>query len=465
MKIDHYIQGDFVSSTSTFTKLNPFTNEILATVSNANAMDVVKAVQAAQKAFSDWKTTSLADRLLWLQKIKNAYINLKQTIIDSESLDQGLSASFTEKANYLPGLKFMDRFADEFYAKMDSVESQTQHTAVGTVAVILSWNLSNRLFIERALAAALAGNTVIVKCSSVAPCTALIWSQLLMQIQFPVGVIQFIHGQDQSFKDLLITHPSIKAVSVTASLKNGSDILKKSSALSHSQFKKIQISTGGKNPAIVLSEPTSDLAREVFDSFLYGQGQLAWNSSRLFILEKHAAQWSELLMNYLDDMVILEDIQQTSAWSPIIKQTSKDHFNDIQQLAKADQAKLIFSKKHQTVSNNFLIPTFTKDMSNCSTLQQDQVLAPLFIISEVKYPFDIPKYSNVSYYGMAASLWSDPQKASKVVEGLDVGHVSLNRWWIHSDGSVKAVKQSAFGQHDYRIFGDFFSNAKTLSIL
>lgn len=463
MKIDQYIQGDFVSSSSTFTKLNPFTNEVLATVSNASPMDLVKALQAAQKAGADWKATSLTDRLHWLQKIKSAYINHKESIVNSESLDQGLSAIFTEKSNYRVGFKIIDRYIEELSHHIESAPLNIQYSAVGVVGVLLSWNLANRLFIERALAAVLAGNTVIVKCSSMAPSTAVIWTKILSEIQFPAGVIQFVHGQDQSFKDLLITHPSIKALSVTSSLKNGSDILKKVSTVSHNQFKKIQISTGGKNPAIVLSEPTAELASEVFDSFMFGQGQLAWNSSRLFILEKHAVMWNDLLQNYLDQLSPLMDIQQNSAWSPVLKQTSKDHFHQIKQLAKADQAKLIFSKKNQTLPVNFLTPTFTKDMSNCSTLQQDQVLAPLFIISEVKYPFDIPKYSNVSYYGMAASLWSDPQKANKVIEGLDVGQVSLNRWFIDSEVQLKAVKQSSFGQQDYRIFGDFFSNAKTLS--
>jgi acyl-CoA reductase-like NAD-dependent aldehyde dehydrogenase len=464
MKIDQYIQGDFVSSTSTFTKLNPFTNEVLATVSNASATDLVKALQSSQKASVDWKMTSLVDRLHWLQKIKSAYINHKESIINSESLDQGLPIAFTEKSNYKVGFKIIDHLIDELSHHIESAPSNIQFSAVGVVGVILSWNLANRLFIERALAAVLAGNTVIVKCSSIAPSTAVIWAQILTEIQFPAGVIQFVHGHDQGFKDLLITHPSIKALSVTSTLKNGSGILKKVATVSHNQFKKVQISTGGKNPAIVLSEPTAELASEVFDSFMFGQGQLAWNSSRLFILEKHAVLWGDLLLNYLDQLSPLENIQQNSAWSPIMKQASKDHFNEIQQLAKADQAKLIISKNKLSVGVNYLIPTFTKDMSNCSTLQQDQVLAPLFIISEVKYPFDIPKYSNVSYYGMGASLWSDPQKALKVIEGLDVGQVSLNRWFIDSDLPMKAVKQSAFGQHDYRIFGDFFSNAKTLSI-
>ena len=90
-------------------------------------------------------------------------------------------------------------------------------------------------------------------------------------------------------------------------------------------------------------------------------------------------------------------------------------------------------------------------------------MAPLYIMSEVKYAFDIPKYSNVSYYGHGASVWSEFSKAEKIISNLDVGQVSLNQWLIYSKIQNSAVKQSAFGQQDYHIFGDFFSNAKSLS--
>jgi len=159
----------------------------------------------------------------------------------------------------------------------------------------------------------------------------------------------------------------------------------------------------------------------------------------------------------------LENIQGNSLWSPILKKSSIDIFNEIKNIAKADQAKLIFSNHIEKISDNYLRPTFTKDMSKCSTLQQDQVPAPLFIISEIKYSFDIPKYSNVSYYGFGASLWSEGDKAQKIIDHLEVGHISQNRWFIYSSNPIKGVKQSAFGLQDYRIFGDFFSNAKFLS--
>ena len=107
--------------------------------------------------------------------------------------------------------------------------------------------------------------------------------------------------------------------------------------------------------------------------------------------------------------------------------------------------------------------TFTQDMSNCSTLQQDQVMAPLFILSAVKYPFDVAKYSNVSYFGFAAHLYGDTDKLLKVADSLDVGLICQNKWSAQVSGIPKAIKQSGFGLQDRRTFGDFFSNVKKLT--
>ena len=463
MKIDHFMNGESVSSNQTFEKLNPYTSELLYSVSNATSIDLVKAIQFGQKSFMDWKSTKLSDRLTYLTQIKSKYLELKNEIIKAESMDQGLSAAFTETANYNIGLSIIDRFIMELNFQINTPAKNILYSSVGLTVVILSWNLSNRLFIERALAAAMAGNAVIVKCSSQAASIALCWSEILQKIGFPNGVIQFIHGRDQGFKDLLVTHPSIKAISMTGNLKNCSEVLKKTALLSHSQFKKIQLSTGGKNPAISLYDPTEEHAAEVLNSFIIGQGQLAWNSSRLFILEKKSAEWNQLIADYLQKIKPQEGIDDNSVWSPVIKQSSVVVFNELQALAKSDQAKLIQSKFIKQIPEMYLYPTFTKDMSNCSTLQQDQVLAPLYILSEVKYPFDIPKYSNVSYYGFGASIWGQTDKVSKLTDNLDVGHISLNDWFVHSSAAIKAVKQSAYGIQDYRIFGDFFSNVKFLS--
>jgi acyl-CoA reductase-like NAD-dependent aldehyde dehydrogenase len=78
----------------------------------------------------------------------------------------------------------------------------------------------------------------------------------------------------------------------------------------------------------------------------------------------------------------------------------------------------------------------------------------------VKYPFDVAKYSNVSYFGFAAHLWGEPEKLKKVGDGLEVGAIFMNQFSANSTRLWSAAKQSGYGLQDDRALGSFFSNTK-----
>lgn len=450
-------------------KFNPFTGKLLYEVPVAGAVDLVRVIQAAQMAFQEWRNTNLDERIVFLKKIRNEYLSIKKELIESESLDQGLPYSFTEKANYDMGLQKIDQFVTELEAQKSSTQS-IQYFPHGVTAVILSWNLSNRLFVEKVLGAVLAGNSVIVKCSSQASSTGLQWQLILKKISEHSDLIQFVQGEDQSFKDLLVTHPGIKAVNFTGTLANASAVLKKIVAVSHLQFKKIQINSGTKNSTVALKEPNDELGKSILESFLMGSGQLAWNSARFFTLEKYEKMWLEYIQQELSKLRPLESPEENHAWTPMIKKHSIENYQSLHQQALQDHAKLMAASLTHSSNDslidkkNFVAPLFTQDMSKCSTLQQDEIQTPIFIFSSAKYPFDIAKMNNVSYYGHSACIWGDNLDGhSKLVQNMEVGQICFNQWGVYLAQSFPAVKQSAFGLLDQRIFGAFNSNVKILS--
>jgi acyl-CoA reductase-like NAD-dependent aldehyde dehydrogenase len=453
--------ASLMNTPSQMTKLNPFTQDGLYTHSKNTIIDLVKTIQSANKAFADWKNSSLDDRLQVLENITAQYTLKKDEIILSEALDQGLSLDFTTRANYEIGLQLLNNFKHEITQQRDHADPKKIFFANGVVAVILSWNLSNRLFIQKAISALMAGNTVIVKVSSQAISTAVKWKEVLQLAGVAEGLVQFMVSDAADFKKLLISHPGIKAITVAGSLATSAAILKTQSETAEQQFKKVQLNSGTKNTCAVLDAPTEDLVNEVLETFLIGQGQLAWNSSRLFILEKFQKEWIQALQNKLNTLKPATSVEDSSLWSPIVKTANIEKYAYFQKQAVDDQAKLIHTVAD--ARSGFAAPFFTYDMSNCSELQQDQLSLPIFVLSAVKYGFDIPKYSNVSYYGHSANIFSQSAPSEKIVNQLDVGLVSLNKWSIYQMISFKAVKQSAFGVQDSQIFGEFNSNVKILT--
>lgn len=418
-------------------------------------IDIVKMIQAANKSFLEWKKSTVEERLQFLQKITEQYLLKKDEIILSESLDQGLSLDFTRRANFEMGLKILEDLKRQLQQSQDN-QPVEHYFPNGVVSVILSWNLSNRLLIEKALPALLAGNTVIIKVSSAAISTAQVWKQVFSVL--PEHVVQFVITDDSECKKLLVTHPGIKAVTMMGTLENCAQVLKNQSVMADKQFKKVQLACGSKNSCVVLEEPNTVLVHQVLESFLMGQGQLVWNSSRLFILEKHQAAWIEAISETFKKLQPAESVDDPSLWRPVVKKYSGLSYSELKTIAQNDQAKLITAPEHK----NLLSPFFTYDMSNCSELQQDELKLPIFVLSAVKYGFDVPKYSNVSYYGHSANIFSQGN-LDKIINQLDVGYISVNQWSIYREPYIKAVKQSAHGIQDHQIFGGFHSNVKIIS--
>ena len=464
MRINSYISGKYsTKSNQAISKKNPFTSEELHQFYSADLLEAVTAIQQSQKFFLEYKQSTISDRLQILKRIKAYIVQHQIRFAKLEAQDQGLPLSFVLQTSIRAILDSLDHVMAELSSSVK--DDHQKYSAVGVISLICSWNLSFRIISERLFPAIAAGNTVVIKVSSMSPITAVILAEMIEMCPLPSGLVQVIVSVDPEVKKILVTHPGVKAISFVGQLAQAHEVLKLVASVGAQQFKKLQIAAGTKNTAAALGEPDTLNFQNIMDSFLIGQGQLAWNSSRLFVIEKNELGWLEKIKDYLAKLKPSEAIEDHSPWTPVLKPESFKTFDEISALAVSDQARLLRSNftLNEDQKKNFLPITFTQDMSNCSTLQQDQVMAPLFILSTVKYAFDIQKYSNVSYFGFAAHLWGDDEKLAKIADSLEVGVICKNKWSAQIFGPVKSVKQSGFGLQDYRVFGDFFSNIKIVT--
>lgn len=463
MQIASFIDHEVYQSGQSFTRLNPFTLEPLHQVQSCDLMGLVLAIQAANKAFVQWRTSSLDERIQLVDKIHAYLTENQERYALLEAQDQGLPLSFVREAGLQKSLQMIEQMTT--YLKSATWPSDVQYSPVGVVAIVTPWNLSLRVILDRLIPALLAGNAVVLKVSSYSVVSVQILTEILQSVGVLKGLVNVLVSDDPEVKKALLAHPGVRAISLAGSVHTTQNVLADSAKSFAQQFKKIQLSSGSKNSAVVLSEPEDQVFTEVMNSFMLGQGQLVWNSARLFILEKFEAQWEEKIQDYLAKLKPSQSPEEESLWTPCLKRESFDKFDEIKRMAFDDKAKLLnasygLSEQEQ---RRYLTPIFTKDMSRCSTLQQDQIHAPFYILSTVKYPFDVAKYSNVSYFGFAAHLWGEAEKLKKVSDALDVGLVTYNGFSANAVGPTSGVKQSGFGLQDFQSFGDFFSNVKKLT--
>lgn len=464
MQITSFIDNSaYRASESEFILHNPYTSELLHQVEPCDLMGVVLAIQSANRAFAEWKGSSLEERCRVVEKIAGVLQSRRLEYARAEALNQGLPLEYVLRDGLDASIRYLAEKLTE--AREYRLSDEYRHYPVGPIAIVASWNLSLRVILDRLIPALLAGNTVVVKVSSWSPVSAHILAEIISEIQAPAGLVNILISRDSSVKNTLVSHPGIRAVTLCGRIETVSQVMGAVQQASLQNFKKIQFSSGSKNSAVALYEPPEEVFSEIMDSFLIGQGQLHWNSARLFFLEKSEIHWQDRIQAYLNDLRPSQSIEDDSPWTPCLRPESFTTFDELKKIASDDKAKLLESPYvlSDSQKKRYLSPVFTKDMSRCSTLQQDQVHAPVFILSAVKYPFDVAKYSNVSYFGSAAHLWGDPEKLRKVADGLDVGLVSWNRGSSSVLGPAVAVKQSGYGLQDFGIFGAFFSNVKKIT--
>ena len=456
MQISSYISSELYSTDKLFFTADPFTGEKRHTVSSCDLMGLVRAINSGNKAAAEFKSSTSVERQQIVEAIKSYIHQNKKQISEREAIDQALPLAAANNYIIDHSIKVIDSYLEE----VRSVESQNS-SPVGLIAVISTWNFSLRQVISKIVPAILAGNAVLIKISGQTPSTALTLTEMIIALKLPVGLLQVLVSDDPEVKTMLVSHPGIRAVSFIGTLENGVRILNQAVTSQTQNFKKIHLSLGTKNSAVCIDEPSELNFKEIMQSFMLGQGQLAYNSARLFILEKYETAWVDRIQSYLEELRPSESIHDSSLWTPVLKRQYVDNFAGIKKQAFEDQAKLIESQKYLNgLGERYLPPVFTRDMSRCSTLQQDQIHCPFFILSTVKYPFDIAKYSNVSYFGFAAHLWGAPEKLTKIAENLDVGQIDFNSWSASRIRGAAAVKQSTFGIQDDRVYGWFYSNPK-----
>ena len=88
---DLFINGEFTPGGGTpFTTINPATEEVLATISEANQVDVNRAVASARRAYDKtWSKLSGADRGKYLFRIARIMQERGRELAVLESLDNG----------------------------------------------------------------------------------------------------------------------------------------------------------------------------------------------------------------------------------------------------------------------------------------------------------------------------------------------------------------------------------------
>ena len=257
-----YIGGKWVQATAdeTIDVVNPYTEEVIASIPAGTAADVDRAVAAARTAFPGWAATSIERRAALLDAVAERLSARGEELAAIITSELGAPVGLARLIQVgLPTMTFasMRGLLDEYAFEENIGNSLVTREPVGVVAAITPWNYPLHQIAAKVAPALASGCTVVLKPSEVAPLNAFILAEIIHESGLPAGVFNLVTGTGQTVGEALVRHSGVDMVSFTGSTSAGRRI---SEVAAHT-VKRVALELGGKSASVVLED--ADLAQAV----------------------------------------------------------------------------------------------------------------------------------------------------------------------------------------------------------
>lgn len=450
------VDGVFRGSSSNlfFSHHSPREGTPAVDVPKSDLMDVVNVIQAMNKAQAVWAKQTREERDL---QIRNFLSSLALDIESGRSilaqtlaLDIGMPVERANTRSVSASIETLSRTLEVFEAA--SRPGQARYPSAGNSALFMGWTDPLLSFCRRVPVILAAGNGICVKPSRNAPRTVSVLASLALramkQAGMPLGLLAVLNGYgegdtDDAVGDAILKHPGFKTVFWIGR----SDSAEVARSTAHAHGKRFHFVGSGRNPAILFQgfEPAMEAvhvenwAQAIIDPHSFGP----YRPSRLFVQDSIYKSVIERLESRFKSFRLGDPLDSTTDIGPLPKKETSNFERQLR-LALSETGRLVTGGGSKAG-----IPeaTLVRDLTNCSTLQSEELAGPWATIASFKYAHDALKYANTSPLGLAGYvLHPDLAKAKGVSEKLEASRVFFSSrppWPSVVTSDAEAVKQSA----------------------
>ncbi|MBC7107361.1 MAG: aldehyde dehydrogenase family protein [Methanomassiliicoccales archaeon] len=409
--------------------------------------DVNKAVNAAKEAFEGWSLIDWSQRVSIFRRIAHLMRNEKFSLAAAVTLDNGKNryeamADVDEAIDfiefYCDQMIYYDGFAVETPPAYHGEKSMSIMRPYGVWAIICPFNFPVVITTGMATAAMIAGNTVIIKPSSLAPLPVYMICEIMRRAGLPPGALNFVAGSGAEIGDALIHHPEISGIAFTGSKEIGYSIIKSSI---NRWPRPVIAEMGGKNAIIVSSKANLDDAVDgvVASAFGYG-GQKCSACSRVIVFEDVADVFIKKLIGKTQTLKIGDPRERDVFLGPVISEKAVNDFVKFANIAKTDGKILtggsriiggIFDRGY------YVEPTIVADLPSDHFLIRNELFLPFLCVERAVTLEEAVKRANEVEYGLTGGIFTtDEKEIEYYFDHIEAGVVYANRRRGGSTGAM-----------------------------
>lgn len=466
-----YIDGKEQASASgkSFAVLSAWSREKVASIAEANEIDVDSAIKAARKAYPAWADAAPVVRetvLLKAADMMAANCERLVKVLIEESGSTAQKARF-EVNNVAARLRTAAGEASRLYG--DTFPNDKPHRMsivirepIGVVVTISPFNASLALLAKMSIYALAAGNTVVAKPASETPLIAVEFAKILSAAGLPDGCFNVVPGPGKSCGDALINHAGIDGIAFTGSTEVGSRI----AAVGAAKMRRMQMELGGKNPLIVLGDVDPEKAAAIAAAgAFYHAGQICMASTRIIVEQSVLEPFVKAMAAKARSLKFGAPEDSDTAYGPVINEAALAKIISHVDGARANGAEIVCGG---VVERGLIYqPTIVLEPPRDRGVWREETFGPVASVVGVKDLDEAIALANDSEYGLSAGvLTNDMVRALTAARKIRAGAVHLGTHSFQSDSlsPVGGVGASGFGRSGGKYSVEHFTELKWISI-
>ncbi|MGW0808650.1 aldehyde dehydrogenase family protein [Nonomuraea sp. NPDC002799] len=315
----------------------------------------------------------------------------------------------------------------------------TRRRPYGVVACLTPWNAPVILALLKLAPALVAGNTVVVKPSPLAPLTVREVAAALPHVEVVQGGA--VTGQ------ALVAHPLVRKVAFTGGDAAGREI----AAAAGAMLTPAVMELGGNDPAVLLPDfvlAPADYERLVMASFATS-GQVCMAAKRLYVPRARAGEFVAAYVAAAERVLLVGDpLTDGVTMGPVISARAAERIRAL--VGRGGTVVPLGRSVGDLNAGYFVTPTLVTDLPDNAPLVTEEQFGPAVPLLLYDGEEEVVARANAGELGLAASVWSaDEERAFALAGRLDAGFVFVNthnRTGMSPRAPFGGVKRSGYGR-------------------
>jgi aldehyde dehydrogenase (NAD+) len=440
----NYIDGEWVDAASgeTFESTSPADGETIGVFPKSGPEDVDRAVDAAKRAYEEWRLVPAPKRGEVLFRFAQLLTNSKDDLTDLMTHEMGKvkpeAAGDVQEAidmAYYMGGEGRRLFGQTTPSELRDKFQMSVRMPVGVVGAITPWNFPIAIPSWKTLPAIVSGNTVVFKPATDTPALGERYVELFAEAGLPRGVLNIVHGGGSDVGQSLVEHPDVPIITFTGSRETGVAVTRAAAE----ELKHVHLELGGKNGIIVMDDADLELAVDGIVWSAFGtSGQRCTAASRVIVHDSVYDELARRLVLRVEAMRLGPGWEDDTDVGPVINRGALEKIDSYTQIGKDEGATLLTGG--EIASGNgldkgfYYRPTIFGDVQAGMRIAQEEIFGPTTAMIRVRDIDEAIRVSNGVEYGLSSSIFTgDVNKAFRAMRDLDTGITYINAGTIGAE--------------------------------